>query len=75
MLYMVTTTLFDGAPGFGVFDSYDHAVEAIKEYMDDHEGLGEWENDGGGEWFIMDNDAGYYITFYIEPCYINTPLV
>lgn len=74
MLYMVTTTYFDGAPGFGVFDSYDSAVEAIKEYIK-NEKLGEPETNGGEEWFVWDDTNGYYISFYIENCYLNTPLV
>lgn len=74
MLYVVTTTAFDGAPTLGVFTEYNLAVAAIREYVNDHDELGPLEGDTD-EYFAFDEMDGYYVIFYIETCYPNVSLV
>lgn len=78
MLYMVTTIDPDYVHlgfGFGVFNSYNLAVEAIQEYVANLEGYGNLENNGDGELYIVNNNTGACVSFYIEPCYVNIPLM
>lgn len=75
MLYMVTTNWFDtDAPGIGVFDSYEGAISAIKDFIN-YVDLSDFEEDYSlGCCYAYDEVSGTYITFFIEQCYLNISL-
>lgn len=79
MLFIVTTDIFPNNRSFGVFDSYDaalNAIHALIQKSDKLEEIGElnYNNENYGEIFIHHKD-GTYFSFCIECRYLNVPLM
>ena len=82
MMYVVTTNVFnknDNGDGylFGIFDTEELAMKAIKEYvhMNSFDNLQEGNSTSCKSFIFQDLYDDEWYNFYIEVCYVNTPLV
>lgn len=74
MLYVLTCDCFGGKPLIGVFDTFNFALEAMKDYAYQHYDSPVIKTIEDGHWIVNEEGDSWPYHFYIESCYPNTSL-